>query len=97
LKRAGDVAGEVEGAVLAGGGLRFGDGPLCGGDAAAGEREACPWGTEVTVSKSGRVAMPSSKRRWMAPRWKRVARKPPPERQRAMPRRASGAMGVAGC
>ena len=61
------------------------------------EREACPWGTEVTVSKSGRVAMPSSKRRWMAPRWKREARKPPPERQRAMPRRASGAMGVAGC
>ena len=37
MKRAGDVAGEVEGAVLVGGGLRLGDGPLGGGDAAAGD------------------------------------------------------------
>jgi hypothetical protein len=36
LKRAGDVAGEVEGPVLVvGGGFRLGDGPLSGGEAAA--------------------------------------------------------------
>ena len=37
MKRAGDVAGEVEGAALVGGGLRFRDGPLGSGDAAAGD------------------------------------------------------------
>ncbi len=57
-----DVACEVEVSIL-GFRLSFGDGPLRAGEAAAGEREACPWGTEATVSKSGLLAMTSSKRR----------------------------------
>lgn len=80
LKRAGDVAGEVDGGfdsrrqrtALSHSVLPpcLRDGPLGGGKPAAedgGEREACPGQREAspweTVSKLGRVAMPTSNRR----------------------------------
>ncbi len=50
--------------------------------------------TLATVRKSGRLRMPSSFSRRSAPRWKRVARNPPPERHRPMPWRAAFGRGA---
>src|SRR5258705_5586160 len=46
-----------------------------------------PPDTDATVRKSPREGTPSSFKRRSAPRWKRVARNPPPERHRPMPLR----------